>query len=87
MMLNQHCHAYVEDAKTICRNTKGPVAPIFYQGLERSNEVLKWLKNRRFIRVCADGVIRKRFILDFFIHCTCTHAWIYGYGYWDDWCI
>ena len=28
----------VDAAKDICRNTKGPVASIFYQGLERSNE-------------------------------------------------
>ncbi|HIG32033.1 MAG TPA: MotA/TolQ/ExbB proton channel family protein [Flavobacteriales bacterium] len=28
----------VDSAKEICRNTKGPVASIFYQGLERSNE-------------------------------------------------
>ena len=28
----------VEAAKEVCRNTKGPVASIFYQGLERSGE-------------------------------------------------
>jgi biopolymer transport protein ExbB len=28
----------LEGAKEICRNTRGPVASIFYQGLERSNE-------------------------------------------------
>jgi len=28
----------VEDAQEVCRNTKGPVASIFYQGLERSDE-------------------------------------------------
>jgi len=28
----------VEAAKEVCRNTKGPVASIFYQGLERNNE-------------------------------------------------
>lgn len=28
----------VEAAKEICRNTKGPVASIFYQGLDRSHE-------------------------------------------------
>jgi len=28
----------IEKAKEICRNTKGPVASIFYQGLERSNK-------------------------------------------------
>ncbi len=28
----------IEAAKEVCRNTKGPVASIFYQGLERSSE-------------------------------------------------
>ncbi|MFT7330679.1 MAG: biopolymer transport protein ExbB [Roseivirga sp.] len=28
----------LEAAKEVCRNTKGPVASIFYQGLDRSNE-------------------------------------------------
>ena len=28
----------VDDAKEVCRNTKGPVASIFYQGLKRSGE-------------------------------------------------
>jgi biopolymer transport protein ExbB len=28
----------VESAKELCRNTKGPVASIFYQGLDRTNE-------------------------------------------------
>ena len=28
----------VDAAKEVCRNTNGPVASIFYQGLERSNE-------------------------------------------------
>lgn len=28
----------VEAAKDVCRNTRGPVASIFYQGLDRSNE-------------------------------------------------
>ncbi|MCD8445224.1 MotA/TolQ/ExbB proton channel family protein, partial [Tenacibaculum finnmarkense] len=31
----------VEAAKEVCRNTKGPVASIFYQGLERSDEGLE----------------------------------------------
>ena len=31
----------VDAAKEICRNTKGPVASIFYQGLERSGEGLE----------------------------------------------
>ncbi|MBT6808611.1 MAG: MotA/TolQ/ExbB proton channel family protein [Flavobacteriales bacterium] len=31
----------VDAAKEVCRNTKGPVASIFYQGLDRSNEGLE----------------------------------------------
>jgi biopolymer transport protein ExbB len=30
----------VDSAKEVCRNTKGPIASIFYQGLDRSNEDL-----------------------------------------------
>ena len=28
----------IEAAKELCRDTKGPVASIFYQGLDRANE-------------------------------------------------
>ena len=31
----------VEAAKEVCRNTKGPVASIFYQGLDRTDEGLE----------------------------------------------
>ena len=31
----------IEAAKEVCRNTKGPVASIFYQGLDRSGEGLE----------------------------------------------
>jgi biopolymer transport protein ExbB len=34
----------VDAAKEICRNTKGPVASIFYQGLERSNEGIEMVE-------------------------------------------
>ena len=34
----------VDAAKEVCRNTKGPVASIFYQGLERSNEGLEMVE-------------------------------------------
>ena len=34
----------VEDAKEVCRNTPGPVASIFYQGLERSSEGLEMVE-------------------------------------------
>ena len=31
----------IDSAKEVCRNTKGPIASIFYQGLDRSNEGLE----------------------------------------------
>lgn len=34
----------VEAAKEVCRNTKGPVASIFYQGLDRSDEGLEMVE-------------------------------------------
>jgi len=34
----------VEAAKEICRNTKGPVASIFYQGLDRSHEGIEMVE-------------------------------------------
>ena len=32
---------YIDEAKEICRNTRGPIASIFYQGLDRSDEGLE----------------------------------------------
>jgi biopolymer transport protein ExbB len=34
----------VEAAKEVCRNTRGPVASIFYQGLDRSNEGIEMVE-------------------------------------------
>jgi len=34
----------VEAAKEVCRNTRGPVASIFYQGLERSGEGIEMVE-------------------------------------------
>ncbi len=34
----------VEAAKEVCRNTRGPVASIFYQGLERSDEGIEMVE-------------------------------------------
>ena len=34
----------VEAAQEVCRNTKGPVASIFYQGLERSDEGIEMVE-------------------------------------------
>jgi len=36
----------VEAAKDICRNTRGPIASIFYQGLDLQMKGSKWLRNQ-----------------------------------------
>ena len=38
----------IDAAKETCRDTRGPVASIFYQGLDRLMKVLKLLKNHLF---------------------------------------
>jgi biopolymer transport protein ExbB len=34
----------VEEAKNLCRNTRGPIASIFYQGLDRSDEGIEMVE-------------------------------------------
>src|SRR5699024_1479219 len=38
-------HGGVEEAKEVCRNTRGPVASIYYQGLDRTDEGLEAAEN------------------------------------------
>jgi biopolymer transport protein ExbB len=44
----------VESAKEVCRNTPGPVASIFYQGLERSSEGLEMVEKS----IVSDGSVQ-----------------------------
>ena len=34
------CDSGIEAAKEVCRNTKGPIASIYYQGLDRYDQGL-----------------------------------------------
>ena len=34
----------VEAAKDVCRNTRGPIASIYYQGLDRSEEGIEMVE-------------------------------------------
>ena len=50
----------VEGAKELCRNTPGPIASIYYQGLDRTEEGLQVVEgNSCFIWVCTSFQIRK----------------------------
>ena len=52
-------------AKELCRNTKGPVASIFYQGLDRVNEGVKALKRPLLPTVAFKWDNWKRMFLGF----------------------
>lgn len=53
----------VEAAKEVCRNTRGPIASIFYQGLAVMIKESTWLKISCIIRFCQ-GTFGKRNVLD-----------------------
>ena len=75
----------VEAAKEVCRNTRGPVASIFLQGLERSSEGVEMVeKSGNSLWRSSNGIIRERSFMDRFIYCTCTYVGFYGNRYWND---
>ena len=76
----------VEAAKEVCRNTKGPVASIFYQGLERSSEGIdaaeKAVVGYGGVQM---GLLEKNISwLSLFIALS-TDVRIHGYCNWYDW--
>ena len=50
----------VKGAKEVCRNTSGPVASIFYQGLERSDEGLDMVEKTVVVSTKNDMAMRYR---------------------------
>ena len=76
----------VDAAKEVCRNTAGPVASIFYQGLDRSGEGIDVVEKS----VVADGSVQmgliERVLHGFIIYRSSTNAWFHGYCNWYDWC-
>ena len=75
----------IEAAKEVCRNTKGPVASIYYQGLDRVGE---GLESAEKAVVAYGGVqmgqLEKNVSWLISVYCYCAHAWFYGYGNWYD---
>ena len=79
----------LEGAKELCRNTRGPVASIFYQGLDRADQgsidiVEKSVVSYGSVQM---GTIRKRLGMVIAIYRFGSNAWFHGYGNWYDWCI
>lgn len=58
----------VEKAKEVCRNTKGPVASIFYDGLLHYDEGLDVVEENRFFRWCPDEPYGEQPLLDLPLH-------------------
>lgn len=57
----------VEAAKEVCRNTKGPVASIYYQGLDRADEGLESAEKA----VVAYGGVQMGQLEKTFLGCLC----------------
>ena len=75
----------VDAAKDVCRNTKGPISSIFYQGLDRSNEGLEQVEKS----IVAYGSVQMGLLekglswISLFI--SGSYVRIYGYSNWYDW--
>ena len=74
----------VDAAKEFCRNTKGPVASIFYQGLDRMDEGVESAEKA----VVAYGGVQmgqlEKMYHGFFIYSFSTDAWLHGNCDWND---
>lgn len=73
----------IEGAKTQCRNTRGPVASICYQGLLRVDTSIEDIERS----VAAYGTVQaanleKRLLVDYAIHRYGTIARLLGHGDW-----
>ena len=76
--VEKHFSGGVDAAKEFCRNTKGPVASIFYQGLDRMDEGVESAEKA----VVAYGGVQmgqlEKMYLDFFIYSSSSYAWFMG---------
>ncbi len=70
----------VEAAKEVCRDTKGPVASIFYQGLDRASEGIDMVeKSVVSYGGVQMGQLEKNVFLDFSIYRYRSNVRVYGY--------
>ena len=69
----------VEAAKELCRNTKGPVASIFYQGLDRMDEGVDAAEKLLWLTV----VFRWDFLRKTFLGCLYLSHWLRCLDSWE----
>ena len=74
-----------EAAKEVCRNTAGPVATIFYQGLDRSSgsyeEVAKAIEDYGSVEMSK---LERGLSWISLVHCPGANVGFHGYRYWYD---
>ena len=68
----------IEAAKEYCRNTRGPVASIFYQGLSRYDQGIDMVEKSVFLRIGTDGFDGKRIDLDRIVHRIGSYVGVLG---------
>ena len=75
----------VKAAKEVCRNTPGPVASIFYQGLDRSSDGVDSAEKAVIAYGGVQmGQLEKNVSWISFVYCTSTNVRFHGYCYWND---
>ena len=68
----------IEAAKDYCRNTRGPIASIFYQGLSVTIRASTWLRNQLFLTDRYRGIDGKRIDLDRIVHRIGSYVGVLG---------
>ena len=75
----------VEAAKEVCRNTKGPVASIFYQGLDRADEGIEAAEKAVIgYGGVQMGLLREKRFLVIIIYRSSTDVRVHGNCNWYD---
>lgn len=70
----------VEAAKEVCRNTKGPVASIFYKDWTEPVKVLILRESCSCLWWSSNGTVGEKRILGIIVYRYCANAWVHGYG-------
>jgi len=78
----------IDSAKEICRNTRGPVASIFYQGLDRAHEGVEMAEKSVVAYGGVQmGLLEKNLLMDLPLHRHRPHARVPRNSHRDDRCL
>ena len=71
----------VDGAMEVCKSTSGPTASVLYEGIRNSKYGQDAVeKSDSIIWLSSNGLIRKRFGMDFIVHCPSSDVRFHGYS-------